>query len=72
MKFLKLITGTQYSSPKANYISKQTYTLANAIHTFGNFGQHPQGEKIDVGFAVAAVNICLELAACLERELKAS
>lgn len=72
IRLLQLITGTQNSSPKAKYISKQIYTLANAMQGFGDFGQHPQGEKIDVGFAVAAVNICLELAACLERELKAS
>ena len=43
--------------------------LANAAQTFGDFGQHTDGANVDSGVAFAALTVCLELAAALEREL---
>ena len=69
IRLLQLMTGTQNSSPKANRVSKNCWVLASAAQGFGDFGQHIDGIEIHVGVAVSAVNICLELAACLDREL---
>ncbi|ABW67068.1 P-loop domain-containing protein [Desulfosudis oleivorans] len=66
---LKLITGTDKSDSKAKHISSNTWALANSAHGFGDFGQHLPPGDIPVGVAIAAVNTCLELAACLESEL---
>jgi hypothetical protein len=62
------MTGTEKSAPKAKKISKNTWALASSAQGFGDFGQHIDGIDIPVGVAVAAVNVCLELAASLERE----
>lgn len=69
IRLLQLLTGTQNSPPKARRVSKGTWALVNAAHGFGDFGQHIDGVEIHAGVAISAVNICLELAACLEREL---
>lgn len=69
MRLLQLITGTQNSACKAKRVSKNTWALASAAQGFGDFGQHIDGLKIPVGVAVSAVNVCLELAACLVMEL---
>ncbi len=69
IRLLQLMTGTQDSAPKAKRISKNTCVLASAAHGFGDFGQHIDGAKVPVGVAVSAVNVCIELAACLEKEL---
>lgn len=69
VRLLQLMTGTQNSAPKARRISKNTWVLANAAHGFGDFGQHIDGLEIPVGVAISAVNVCLELAACLNTEL---
>lgn len=69
LRLLQLMTGTLNSSAKASRVSKNTWALANAAHGFGDFGQHLDRVKIDVGVAVAAVSVCLELAACLDREV---
>jgi GTPase SAR1 family protein len=55
---------------KAKCITKDTYVLVSAIHSFRNRTQHPEGQSIDVGVAVAAIMLCLELLACLDRELR--
>lgn len=69
IRLLQLMTGTQNSAPKAKRISKNTWALASSAHGFGDFGQHIDGIEIPLGVAVSAVNVCLELAACLEKEL---
>ncbi|MDY0042688.1 MAG: hypothetical protein RBS57_20445 [Desulforhabdus sp.] len=69
IRLLQLITGTQNSAPKANKVSKNCWVLASAAQGFGDFGQHIDGIEIHVGVAVSAVNVCLELAACLDGEL---
>lgn len=69
IRLLQLMTGTQNSKPKAKRISKSSWALASSAHSFGDFGQHIDGIDIPVGVAVSAVNVCLELAACIDREL---
>lgn len=69
IRLLQLMTGTQNSAPKASRVSKNTCVLASAAHGFGDFGQHLDGAKVPIGVAVSAINVCIELAACLEREL---
>lgn len=69
IRLVQLMTGTQKSGPCAKRVSKNTWALVSAAHGFGDFGQHLDGAEIHLGVAVSALNICLELAACLEREL---
>jgi hypothetical protein len=69
IRLLQLLTGTDKSAAKATWVSKNTYALASAAHGFGDFGQHIDG-PVSGGVAVAAVTVCLELAACLDRELR--
>ena len=69
IRLLQLMTGTQNSAPKASRVSKNCWVLASAAQGFGDFGQHIDGIEIHVGVAVSAVSVCLELAACLDREL---
>jgi len=69
IRLLQLMTGTQKSAPKSKKISKNTWALASAAQGFGDFGQHTEGLEVPLGVAVAAVNVCLELAACIDSEL---
>lgn len=71
IRLLQLMTGTQNSAPKASKVSKNCWVLASAAQGFGDFGQHIDRIEIHVGVAVSAVSVCLELAACLDRELEA-
>lgn len=71
VRLLNLITGTDRSVPCARHVTKETYVLMNAIHGFGDFGQHLEGNRVDLGTAYAVLNLCIELAACLNRELPA-
>ncbi len=68
IRLLQLITGTEKSSRKAKYVTKNTYALTNAAHGFSDFGQHIDG-AVDLGTAFAALSVCIELAAALDREL---
>lgn len=69
VRLLNLMTGTDRSAPCAKYITKGTYVLINAVHAFGDFGQHQEGAPIDPGTAYSALHLCVELAAALTREL---
>jgi hypothetical protein len=69
VRLLNLITGTDRSAPCARHVKKGTYVLMNAVHAFGDFGQHQEGAPIDPGTAYAALHLCVELAAALTREL---
>jgi hypothetical protein len=67
---LQLLVGAaERIESKARHVSKSTYVLLNTVHNFGNLGQHFAGEDMHEGTAVAAIISCLELAACLNREL---
>lgn len=69
VRLLNLMTGTDRSAPCAKYVTKGTYVLINAVHAFGDFGQHQEGAPIDPGTAYSALHLCVELAAALTREL---
>jgi hypothetical protein len=69
LRLLDLMTGSERSQPVANYVTKSTYTLMNAVHGFGDFGQHLEGAVVDRGTAYSAFQLCIELAASLTREL---
>ncbi|MFM9869419.1 P-loop domain-containing protein [Achromobacter xylosoxidans] len=69
VRLLNLMTGTDKSVPCAKYVTKETYVLMNAVHGFGDFGQHQEGASIDPGTAYSALHLCVELAATLTREL---
>ncbi len=71
VRLLNLMTGTDRSVPCAKRVTKETYVLMNAIHGFGDFGQHQEGARIDPGTAYAVLHLCVELAAALHRELPA-
>jgi hypothetical protein len=67
---LQLLTGSKIEfDHKAKYVSKDTYVLINAIHSFRNRSEHQEGQPIHVGVAVAAMMTCVELLSCLAREL---
>jgi hypothetical protein len=70
IRLLGLLTGSHRNfDARAKATSKDTYVLIDAIHNFRNRAQHPDGQSIHAGVAVAAIIACLELLACLEREL---
>jgi hypothetical protein len=69
VRLLNLMTGTDKSDPCAKFVTKSTYVLMNAVHAFGEFGQHQEGAPIDPGTAYAALHLCIELGAALKREL---
>jgi hypothetical protein len=69
VRLLNLMTGTDKSAPCAKYVTKGTYVLMNAVHAFGDFGQHQEGAPVDPGTAYSVLHLCVELAAALTREL---
>ena len=70
VRLLNLMTGTQHSDPCAKCVTKSTYALMNAVHAFGEFGQHQEGASIDPGTGYVVLHLCIELAAALTRELQ--
>jgi hypothetical protein len=71
IRLLGLLTGSYRNfDTKAKATSKDTYVLTDAIHNFRNRAQHPDGQSIHLGVAVAAIMTCLELLGCLEREME--
>jgi len=71
VRLLNLMTGTDRSVRLAKHVSKGTYVLMNSAHAFGDFGQHQEGARVDVGTAYAALHLCIELAASFGRDLHA-
>jgi hypothetical protein len=71
VRLLGLMTGTERSVPCAKHVTKGTYALMNGVHAVGDFGQHQDGATIAAGTAYAALHLCIELAATLNRELPA-
>lgn len=67
---LRLVTGNDGCHSVAKHITTSTYVLVSAVHGFGNFGQH-RGLKdvVHAATALAAMTVCVELAATLSREL---
>lgn len=71
VRLLNLMTGTDKSAQCAKHVTKETYILMNAVHGFGDFGQHQEGASIDAGTAYSALHLCIELGASLTRDLRA-
>ena len=70
IRLLGLLTGCHRNfDARAKATSKDAFVLIDAIHNFRNRAQHPDGQSIHVGVAVAAIMSCLELLSCLDREL---
>jgi hypothetical protein len=69
VRLLNLMTGTDRTPRLSKTVSKGTYVLMNSAHAFGDFGQHQEGARIDVGTAYAALHLCVELAASLGQDL---
>jgi hypothetical protein len=70
---LQLLTGSKVNfDSKSKYISKYTYVLLNAIHSFRNRSEHPEGQRICEAVAVAAMMTCVELLGCLARDLSSA
>jgi len=71
IKLLRLITGSHEKIVStAKFVTKNTYTLCNALHCIGNFGQHRDNTTPTLGLAISAVTMCIELADCLAEELR--
>jgi hypothetical protein len=69
VRLLQLLTGSSNDfESKARHVSKDTYVLVNAIHSFRNRNQHADGQAMHEGVAVAAMITCVELLGCLARE----
>jgi hypothetical protein len=69
VRLLQLLTGSNNDfDSKAKHVSKDTYVLVNAIHSFRNRNQHADGQLMHEGVAVAAMMTCVELLGCLARE----
>lgn len=70
VQLLRLITGTQKCKQLTQQVTKTTYVLVNAANGFGNLGQHMRDTSPDACFAYAGLNICIELAFSLARDLQ--
>jgi hypothetical protein len=68
IRVLQLLTGTEKSPSSARRITRNTYVLANAAQGFADYGQHLDGVPVTPGTAIAAINVCIELAASVTRE----
>jgi len=67
---LERLTGSRKDfTPLARKISKDTYVLLNAIHSFRNRTEHTDGQQMPVGVAASALLLCIELLGCLSHEL---
>jgi hypothetical protein len=67
---LERLTGSRKDFvPLARKITKDTYVLLNAIHSFRNRTEHSDGQQMHVGVVVSALLLCIELLNCLSREI---
>lgn len=69
LRLLDLMTGTQRQDRLARHVTKNTYTLANAVQGFRDFGTHPKSTQIEAATGYVALHACIELAVALVREL---
>jgi hypothetical protein len=68
-RLLQLLVGAEQKiDRRARHFSRQTYHLLNAVVDYGHYGQHTEGEQVELGTAVAAVMTSLELVARLAEE----
>lgn len=70
VRLLNLMTGTDKSgAPCAKFVTKQTYSLMNAVHIFGDLGQHQEGVSIESETAYSILHLCIELSATISKEI---
>lgn len=70
LKLLYLMTDSRKAVVRAK-VSRSTYYLLNSLHSYGNFGNHSQGEKVSAPFAALACLTVIELLTKLSGELDA-
>lgn len=69
LSLLKVLTSPEKSPRLAKVISRSTYFIISAVYPFGDFGQHQDGEEIDLALVYSAVLLCVELVASLGRDI---
>ena len=70
LALLQRLTGCKSDfDSTARFVSKDSYVLLDAIHTFRNRTIHSEGQEIHLGVAVSGLMLCIELLGCLSREL---
>jgi len=73
LALLQRLTGCKPDfDSKARFVTKDSYVLLDAIHSFRNRTVHSEGQEIHNGVAVSAILLCIELLGCLSRELTAT
>jgi hypothetical protein len=72
VRLLSLMTGGEENGVRlARGVTRGTYVLMNSVYACGDFGQHQEGARVDVGSAYASLHLCIELAASLHRDYQA-
>ncbi len=69
LHLLRLITGSEKSRPVGKHVTKGTYALISGVNAFGDWGQHQEGGRVDVGAAYSILHMCIELAASWGRDV---
>ncbi|REG85610.1 ATP-binding protein [Marinomonas pollencensis] len=69
---LKVLTTPECSNPLAKVVSQSTYVAINALYPFGDFGQHQEGEKMNLHMVYSSMLLAIELVASLENDLAKS
>jgi hypothetical protein len=52
----------------AHHFSRQAYHLLDAVVGYGHYGQHTEGEQVELGTAIIAIMTSLELVARIAEE----
>ncbi len=62
LALLQRLTGCKPDfDSRAKFVTKDSYVLLDAIHSFRNRTVHPEGREIHVGVAVSGLMLCIEL-----------
>jgi hypothetical protein len=72
LKLLKVLTTPERSDPLAKVVSKSTYVATNALYSFGDFGQHQEGEHMGLEMVYSAMLLATEVVASLQNDLAIS
>ncbi len=71
LMFFQYLTGSSNGfSSKSKFFKKDVYVLLNAINHARNRAAHSDGQTVHAGTAVAILLVCIELLACLARDLE--
>ena len=71
LQLLECLVGAYYGQktpPKAKYVNKAAYYCLDNIQSYGNYGNHTNGEKVSIDIVFAAVLTCIELVASLNNQ----